>query len=290
MDFFKSVLGALRTQSLPMEHWELLVIDNASNQYLADILELSWHPRAQVIREEALGLTRARLTGISHAKSDLLIFVDDDNVLDEEYLAEALKIKREWPILGVWGGGIQPLFETEPPPWSKPYLGYLALREVRENCWSNFMSDPGRIPVGAGMCVRPVVAEEYARKLSSDPARLSLGRRGQSLSSCDDFDLVWTSCDIGLGTGLFPQLLLTHLIPANRLKADYLLKLLEGVCYSSAILKAIRGYPPEPYSWLRSMKGYISALRRGMWETRFYRASQRGSSLARREIATWNRA
>jgi glycosyltransferase involved in cell wall biosynthesis len=287
MDFLKRVLDALRSQSLPLEQWELLVIDNASDQHLAEVLDLSWHPHAQVIREEALGLTMARLRGSSEAKSDLLVFVDDDNVLDDEYLAESLKIKREWPIIGVWGGSVRPLFETEPPPWSKPYLGYLALREVKEICWSNFMGDASRMPVGAGMCVRRGVAEEYTRKLSSDPTRRALDRRGKSLSSCGDFDLALTACDIGLGTGLFPRLSLIHLIPANRLQADYLFKLLEGVCYSSAMLKAIRGYPLEPYSWFRSMRGYISALKRGMWETRFYRASLRGNRSATREIATW---
>jgi hypothetical protein len=287
-DFLNKVLNALRAQTLHLDRWELLVIDNASDESLANILDLRWHPHARVIREESLGLTTARLCGIREANGNLLVFVDDDNVLSAHYLAEALNIEREWLILGAWGGSIEPWFEVEPPAWSKPYLPNLAIREVGENSWSNFKDALARTPVGAGMCVRRAVAEEYARQLSSDPARRSLDRRGQSLSSCGDFDLALTSCDLGLGTGLFRQLRLTHLIPAHRLQGAYLVKLYEGVCYSGAILKAIRGNPPETCSWARWLRGYVSALRRGIWESRFYCASWRGTRLAARDIANLN--
>lgn len=42
---------------------QLLLIDNASKATLASTWDLSWHPRARQIREEELGLTRARLPG-----------------------------------------------------------------------------------------------------------------------------------------------------------------------------------------------------------------------------------
>jgi len=38
-----------------------------------------------------------------------------------------------------------------------------------------------------------------------------------------------TSCDIGLGTGLFTSLKLTHLISAYRLQEDHLLRLAQGM-------------------------------------------------------------
>ncbi len=38
-------------------------------------------------------------------------------------------------------------------------------------------------------------------------------------------DLALTSCDIGLGTGLFTSLKLTHLISAYRLQENHLLRL-----------------------------------------------------------------
>jgi glycosyltransferase involved in cell wall biosynthesis len=289
MDFLAKVLDALRAQSLPSELWELLVIDNASNNPLADTLDLSWRPHARVIREETLGLTPARLRGIREASGDLLVFVDDDNVLAERYLSEALNIERAWPMLGVWGGSIEPWFEVEPPAWSVPYHCYLALRTVSEDCWSNFKDNPGLMPWGAGMCVRRMVALEYARVLASDPIRRSLDRRGQSLGSCGDSDLAMIACDMGFGTGLYRKLRLTHLISDRRLEEPYLMKLTEGMGYSLTILSALHGRSPRRCSWPGRLRGYATALRRGLREFRFYRASERGAKAAAREIATWNR-
>lgn len=102
LHYLTRVLDALRGQTLPMEQWELLIIDNASQQPLtAATWNLSWHPRARIVREEELGLSAARMRGMREAASELLVFVDDDNVLDSDYLAQALSIGSEWPRLGV---------------------------------------------------------------------------------------------------------------------------------------------------------------------------------------------
>src|SRR3954468_24414259 len=115
-DYFARVLDRLRNQTLPLHKWELLIIDNASPVSLVTRWDISWHPTGRHVLERELGLTPARRRGIQEASADLIIFVDDDNVLDETYLAEAIKIKQEWPSLGVWGSGfIRGDFEAELP-------------------------------------------------------------------------------------------------------------------------------------------------------------------------------
>ncbi len=64
-DYLKRVLNALQAQTLPKDEWELLIIDNASEQALATDWDLSWHPLPRHIREDELGLTPARLRGIA---------------------------------------------------------------------------------------------------------------------------------------------------------------------------------------------------------------------------------
>src|SRR3954470_17804241 len=83
------VLAGLRSQTLPVSDWELLLIDNATPEPLEKTVDLRWHPNGQVIREEQLGLAFARLRGIKESKSDLLVFVDDDNVLEPDYFFHA---------------------------------------------------------------------------------------------------------------------------------------------------------------------------------------------------------
>jgi glycosyltransferase involved in cell wall biosynthesis len=63
-DYLRPVLDGLGRQTLPLNQWELLLVDNASKENLAERFDLSWHPHAHQIREHELGLTPARLRGI----------------------------------------------------------------------------------------------------------------------------------------------------------------------------------------------------------------------------------
>jgi hypothetical protein len=44
--YLDRVLNALKLQTLPMEQWKLLLIDNASTQPLGQRIDLSWHLNA----------------------------------------------------------------------------------------------------------------------------------------------------------------------------------------------------------------------------------------------------
>ncbi|MBV8886846.1 MAG: glycosyltransferase family 2 protein, partial [Chroococcidiopsidaceae cyanobacterium CP_BM_RX_35] len=154
LDYLEKVLAALKSQTLLLEEWEYLLIDNANEHLLSAKIDLSWHPNARHIREDKLGLTPARLRGIQEAQAKLLVFVDDDNVLDIDYLAVALQISKDWSVLGAWGGEIRGEFETPPPDWAKPYLINLGIRELQQDQWSNLLHQHETTPCGAGICVR----------------------------------------------------------------------------------------------------------------------------------------
>src|SRR6266436_1643779 len=109
-DYLQQVLQALRSQTLAREAWEYLLIDNASKEPLDLRVDLSWHPNAKHLREENLGLTYARLRGIGEASGGILVFVDDDNVLDADFLEQVLNIAEAWPKIGAWSGQTRPRF------------------------------------------------------------------------------------------------------------------------------------------------------------------------------------
>jgi len=136
-DYLHRVLEALNAQTLPKNNWELLVVDNASNERLADSLRLSWHPRARHIREDNLGLTSARMRGITEACGELLVFVDDDNVLAPDFLEKARTLYAQRPDLGAFGAGsLEPEFEVRPPSEILPRIRLLALRTVSSARWT----------------------------------------------------------------------------------------------------------------------------------------------------------
>ena len=282
-DYLDKVLNALQAQTLPVEKWELLLVDNASEQLLSSDVDLDWHPQSRHIREEQLGLTPARLRGIKEATAETLVFVDDDNVLDSDYLEVTLGISKDFLFLGAWGGQIRAEFEVTPPEWTKPYWGHLAIREVERDKWSNLILHE-TAPCGAGMCVRKIVAQKYADLVCNDQKRLGLDRKGKLLTSGGDSDIAFTSCDIGLGTGQFTSLKLTHLMPASRLEEEYLIKLVEGMEYSHRILDSLRGQMPTHTSWKTNLLTYYRLLRMNPRDRRFYKARRRGYVLAHQAI------
>jgi len=267
-------LESLRAQTEPAERWELVIVDNNSTPPVAGQIDLTWHPAARIVREERTGLTHARLRGIAEATAPLIIFVDDDNVLARNYVETAIRIGAEHPFLGAWGGTIRGEFEIPPPPWARKHLGLLAIRECVRATWTNEPYGSQSTPVGAGMCIRKQVAEAYAAATANDPLRIALGRAGSSMMACEDTEMAHASFEFGLGVGVFPQLSLTHLIPAERLQPGYLRRVAEGRQASIVVMRALRGdATPHPlsdhpakrvYSWLRL--AFVPAMeRRLVW-------------------------
>jgi glycosyltransferase involved in cell wall biosynthesis len=259
-DYFARVLDGLRNQTHPLHRWELLIVDNASRLPLASSWRISWHPNARHILETELGLSYARMRGIQEASADLVIFVDDDNVLDETYLAEAIKIKQEWPSLGAWGSAsLRGELEVELPESLRKHRSWLPLKEVTAHRWSASCEDVIPLNVyGAGLCVRKVVATAYCQFYDQSSVQIT-DRRGDSLTGFGDTEILFVCCSRGLGIGVFPELKLTHLIPQSRLSEDYFVRFVEGSCLSLCLLQ---------YKWqhiipqsLFSIKTLLSALK-----------------------------
>jgi glycosyltransferase involved in cell wall biosynthesis len=240
-DYFARVLEGLRNQTLPLHKWELLIVDNASDAPLASSCDISWHPTARHILERELGLAYARRRGIQEASADLIIFVDDDNVLDGNYLAEAIKIGQESPFLGAWGSGcIRGDFEVEP---RESLRSWLPVREVTAPRWSNLAgihllgeSPKEAIPWGAGLCVRREIVVAYCQFCDQSSVQIT-GRQGDALTTCDDTEMSFVCCSRGLGVGIFPELKLTHLIPQRRVSEDYIVRFAEGTGISNTLLR-----------------------------------------------------
>jgi GT2 family glycosyltransferase len=240
-DYLARTLAGLRAQTLPLVEWELIVVDNASHEALAPDTAGAGHLSGRVVPEPEVGLTAARLRGIAEARGDLLVFVDDDNILASDYLACASELSAAWPKLGVWGcGSYTPEWEVAPAPGYEEYIRYLAVHRAPRDYWSDRPFDYEAMPAGAGLCARAAVARHYAGKVRNDPRRKLLGRTGDNLAGCEDFDLALTATDLGLGTGVFTALAMTHLMPRGRIEEDYLLRLIEGHACSTVLLHTLR--------------------------------------------------
>jgi glycosyltransferase involved in cell wall biosynthesis len=284
--YFSRCLAALRGQTLAPDSWELIVVDNASAPGKAPQPDLSWQPRSRVVQEPKLGLTQARLRGISEARGELLVFVDDDNVLASDYLVTAVRVAEERPFLGSWSGQCHPEFETSPPEWTRRYWGSLVIREFDEDSWSNLPRLADTMPCGAGLCARRNVARHYRDLHDSGKRAMLLDRVGKSLVSGGDNDLAACACDLGLGVGIVAALGLKHLIPAERLELDYLCRLAEGIEYSSRLLDAERGIACPPRSFIGNAADRLRLIRARGPHRAILKAVYRGRDAAARVLAS----
>jgi len=282
-------MEALRRQTVKPEFWELILVDNASEEPLQLERDLAWHPNGRIVREKELGVTPARLRGIEESRADLLIFVDDDNVVAEDYIAVAGEIAAGRSYIGAFSGSMVAEFEIPPAPSVFPYTSVLAINETDRDYWSNLIGWNKAMPFGAGLCVRRSVATYYSARVNADPRRKALGRSGSGLAACEDIDLAWCSMDLGMGTGRFCRLKLTHLITKSRLSPEYLIKLHAGIAGSQVILASFWGCsilgqdpqsPTEP-AWLEFGRFLLRLARLSGIEKDIFLAERK----ARREAA-----
>jgi glycosyltransferase involved in cell wall biosynthesis len=263
-DFLQRVLDGLRLQTLPMKEWELLVVDNGSQFPVSGRFNLSWHPNARHIREDNLGLTPARLRGINESIADILVFVDDDTVLDSDYLEQALAVGTQWPFVGAWGGSVIPEYEQPLPAWVGDQVWRLTVVEVNEDIWSNLREGYATFPCGAGLCFRQSVGRAYWERCQIHQNAARFDRKGAALTGYGDMDLNHCALDLGLGTGKSTRLKLTHLVPASRLTLDYFVRHAEGDAASMILFRASRNLPvpePKPTSWLHNLRWFFHRVK-----------------------------
>lgn len=228
-------LTGLVAQSLPVTDWELLVVDNASRHPIEIPSDFASSLPLRIVREPTLGLTAARRRGFSESTADICVLVDDDNVLAPRYLTAALDLLAAHPRVAVAGGPVHPEFETAPPAWTGEFHALLALRDLGPATLidglnrapkANHFNYPLCAPIGAGMVIRRAVARSWSE--ASQDSTLT-DRKGTALTSGGDNDIVLHALHAGHLCGYFPELSLTHLIPASRLSSAYLARLNRGI-------------------------------------------------------------
>lgn len=284
--FLRRTLDHLRAQTLPLSEWRLLVVDNNSTPPVAERLSFDGLPVTHV-REPEPGLTPARLCGFREADTPYLVLVDDDNLLDCNYLQTALDCFQRHPKLGVASGTIEPDFLEASPRWLGSFHHYLAVRvDPPEQIFP-----PGApvslSPCGAGMILRREVAAEYRRQLREAPGRRRLDRSGASLASAGDTDLALCAHDIGLELASLPALRLRHIIPPARTRLDYMERLAEGMTESGAWLRYLRQgkLPSPPGTGLRDrLRPWLKPWLLARPHRRILQAEARGLRRARRDI------
>lgn len=238
---FARVLDCLARQTLPADRWEVVVIDNGSQPSLR-LPTAEGLPQCRLVVESTRGIAAARVCGIREAVGELIAFVDDDNLLDPDYLETAAHVAESFPQLGAFGGRITADDDLHVPVWLEPFRSHLALADFDRDEWALAAGEAVVVPYGAGLCVRRTAALHWATDPSCAARRAQLNDRPGALRVSEDDDLVMTCLDQGLGVGRFRALHLRHAIPSSRLEYTYHRRLARDIGYSYGRLLALRGH------------------------------------------------
>ena len=89
-DRLSRTLADLGKVTPPSSPWEILLVDNASTDETPTLLaDSAWRPEGvpvRIVREQRLGLSNARNRAIRESRGKYLLFVDDDETPDPQWL------------------------------------------------------------------------------------------------------------------------------------------------------------------------------------------------------------
>ncbi len=262
-EIFAIVLTAIAHQTISKDSYQVWIIDNGSTPAISDqdlaplrSVGLKYHS----ISEPKLGIMYARRRAIEATNSELILFVDDDNELQLDYLANALEIAENNPTIGCFGGKLLIAPALIYPNWIEPFLPYLAIKDPSDT----EITKCGKIqewglwePPTAGMIVRREITTLYLKRLAELPDTLLLGRKGnQGLLSSEDSLLARGSYELGLSCSYQPQLKLIHHLNPQRFRLIYMIKLLYSYGRSNVLLDRALDIPVQPMS-VNDLVGFL---------------------------------
>lgn len=151
-------LTALAGLTIPAgASWELVVVDNNSTDRTAEILarHAARLPLARVF-EPVPGHCQARNAALARATGDLVVWTDDDVLVDADWLVRYHAAAERWPEAAFFGGTVDPLYAATPPRWVEANLDLLAgaYALARFGVEERPLA-PGELPFGANMAMRP---------------------------------------------------------------------------------------------------------------------------------------
>lgn len=224
----------------PTINWEVIIVDNNSTDKTSSVAIEEWKKwnspiSLRVVSEPEPGLSHARKKGIGESTGELIIFCDDDNWLDPDYIQLAFEIMNSNKKIGILGGIGFPVSEDKLPDWYEKYQSYFATGPQAKI--DGPVEASRNWVYGAGMAMR---REAYNLASVNLPLEICSDRLGKSLSSGGDTELCYKIVLSGYEIHYCSRLTFLHYLPAARLNSPYLQRLAKGISYSAAILYPYR--------------------------------------------------
>lgn len=212
------LLESIAANDLPKSEYEIVLVDNNCTDNTREICDAFATAHKDVnfryTTEPEQGLSAARNKGIKEAKGDIIVYIDDDALVDPNYLQDYAEWFAAHPETMACGGPIEPLYETQEPEWMTPYTKALL------TAWMDYGDKvreypKGRFPGGGNAAYRKCVFDKVGF------FNTALGRKGGNLMGSEEKDIFDKMHSLGMEVLYLPAPVLHHIIPQTKLEEDY---------------------------------------------------------------------
>jgi glucosyl-dolichyl phosphate glucuronosyltransferase len=234
----RGCLDSLSSQTMDSALFEVIIVDNNSSDDTREVVEkyCAEYPHFNYVLETNIGLSRARNTGFRNAKSDWILYLDDDvKVLPN--LTESALNTIENHGFECFGGIIYTYYLKERPRWIKP--DFLSNQYLLEKYPSPSIVTSEREIWGCLLVFRKDLLEKFG---GFNP---NLGMNGNKMGYFEETDMILNFKEAGYRIGIDPNMKLQHLIPNFKLQLNWHLK--EGYVGGRDMQRYWKNYVPNDY-------------------------------------------
>ncbi len=212
--------------------WEIIVVDNNSTDNTENIVReyqkawLTEYPLKYVF-EPKQGVLYARNRGAQEAKGEFVGFLDDDNIPADDWVKKAYEFGKDNPKAGAWASRAYGEFEGEIPQGFEKIKDFFAAID-RGKELKTYRKQDLVLPPGAGLVVRRYVWLKITPKLLNSSFFFAKRYRNRWIPGEDIIALVHMQNE-GFEIWYNPDMVISHIMPAWRMKKDYILSFFRGI-------------------------------------------------------------
>ncbi len=202
---------------------EIIVVENPSKTQTTSDFLLSLSEKNVVHIESQIGANKARNVGALAASNDVIIFIDDDIVVQRNFVERYIAAHNLYSA-GVIGGPVELEYETKRPFWMMPnmegFLAYVEMEENRSVAYEVHQAWDLHVPiVSANMSFR----KEVFQDLGGFDERQGYSGRAL-LAPNDELTLISAAAKKCVPGILMIDNPVRHIIPSERTSPDYLIR------------------------------------------------------------------